>query len=75
VKKSLRGDYGKDKHFASGKLTKVVEKPLRKLTEVDKAGHEKFENDDEMYKTYTTDYGCAVNKETIAKLVWFELVN
>ncbi len=67
-------EYGTDKHFATGKLTKVIEKPLGELTEQDKQGHEKFESDEEMYKTYTKYYGRTADKETLVKLIWFELV-
>ncbi len=64
---------GTDKHFATGKLLKVIEKSLGQFTEEDKKGHEKFENDEEMYKTLTKYYGQTVGKDTIAKIIWFEL--
>jgi hypothetical protein len=67
-------EYGTDIHFATGKLTKIIEKPLGKLTEVDKQGHEKFSSDEEMYTTYTNYYGRAANKDTLVKLIWFELI-
>ena len=65
---------GTDKHFATGKLTKIIEKPLEELTEEDKKGHEMFESDEEMYKTYTMYYKRTVNKNTLVKIIWFELV-
>lgn len=67
-------EYGTDKHFATGKLLKVIEKPLGELSEEDKQGHERFASDEEMYKTYTKYYGRTVDKNTLVKLIWFELI-
>lgn len=67
-------EYGTDIHFATGKLTKVIEKPLGKLTEDHKQGHETISSDEEMYKTYTNYYGRTVDKNTLVKLIWFELI-
>lgn len=64
-----------EKHFATAKLTKVIEKPLGSLNEEDKAGHEKFKDDEEMYRTYTGYYNRAVDKDTIVKIIWFTLIN
>src|SRR5688500_1529974 len=68
-------EYGTNKTFATGKLTKVVEKPLGELTEDDKSGHETFASDQEMYETYTRYYGRAVDKNTLVKLIWFDVIN
>lgn len=67
-------EYGTDKLIAVAKLTKVIEKPLGKLTDEDKEGHEKFETPEKMYETYSKYYGKTVNSETIVKIIWFELM-
>ena len=61
--------------FAEAKLTSVIEKPLGKLTEEDKDGHEKYESDSEMYKTYEGYYNKPVGPETLIKLIKFELLS
>lgn len=67
-------EYGTDRHFATGKLTKVTEKLLGELTIEDKEGHERFESDEEMYRTYTKYYNRSADKDTPVKLIWFELI-
>lgn len=63
-----------NRHFADAKVTIVVEKPLGELTEADKAGHEGFVSNEEMYSTYETYYQQPVGPKTIVKIIWFELV-
>jgi hypothetical protein len=60
--------------FATAKLTKVVQKPMGKLTESDKKGHETFRSNEEMYTTYTKYYGRKVGPETLVKIVRFKLI-
>lgn len=60
--------------FATAKLISVIEKPLGKLTEKDKEGHEKFKNDKEMYKTYEGYYNKPVGPKSVIKLIRFELL-
>ena len=59
--------------FATAAVIKVTEKPLGELSKEDKAGHESFNSDAEMYETYKKYYGPSVGPDTIAKLIWFEL--
>lgn len=66
-------EFGKEKSFARAKITKVVEKAFKDLTAEDKQGHEKFVNDEEMYKTYSDYYKTKVGPETNVKIIWFEL--
>lgn len=61
------------KVFAEAKVISVREKKLGKLEEADFEGHEKFESDEEMYKTYRTYYGDKVGPETVVKIIKFEL--
>jgi hypothetical protein len=63
-----------DKPFAIGKVTKVMEKPLGKLTFEDKKGHEEFSSYQEMYDTYSTYYGRSVGPDTKIKIIWFKLL-
>lgn len=60
--------------FATAKLTSVIEKPLGKLTQKDKEGHEKFASDEEMYKTYEGYYNQPVSPETTIKLIRFKIL-
>jgi hypothetical protein len=66
-------EFGKDQSFGIAIITKVIEKPLGKLTNEDKVGHESFSSDEEMYKTYQTYYNTQVSPETIVKIIWFTL--
>jgi hypothetical protein len=66
-------EFGKEQSFATAKITKVIEKPFKDLTEDDKRGHETFSTDDEMYQTYTGYYNTHVGPDNIVKIIWFEL--
>lgn len=59
--------------FAKAVITKVMEKPLGQLTQDDKSGHEMYETDEDMYKTYSGYYDTKVGPKTFIKLIWFEL--
>lgn len=67
-------EFGKDMSFARAKIIKVREKPFSDLTTADKVGHETFQNDEEMYETYSKYYQTRVGPETNVKIIWFELV-
>lgn len=64
-------EYGTLRHFATAKLTKVIEKTMGTLTPDDKKGHEKFANDEVMFKAYAEYYAKSVDKDTPVKLIWF----
>src|ERR1700722_8296304 len=51
--------------FAKATLTEVREKKMGELKDADFDGHEKFANEEEMYKTYRTYYGDKVGPDTI----------
>jgi hypothetical protein len=59
--------------FAKAVITSVNEVTFKELTEEDWVGHEKFENDEEMYKTYSGYYNQDVNENTLVKIIKFEL--
>lgn len=65
---------GTDKHFATARLTKVIEKPMGQLTEEDKKGHENFNSDKEMYATYLKYYGKPISPDTLVKIIKFKLI-
>lgn len=67
-------EFGKDKSFALAKITKVIEKQFGDLTEADKGGHETFDSDENMYKTYSGYYGVDVDSTTEVKIIWFKLL-
>ena len=60
--------------FTRGKITSVVEKPLGQLTDEDRVGHEKFENEEEMYRTYSEYYNKPVSSKTKIKIVRYQLI-
>lgn len=60
--------------FAKAKILDVWEKPMGKLTNEDKDGHEKFNSDKEMYETYGSYYKRPVDKNTIVKIIKFKLI-
>ena len=59
--------------FAEATLIKVWEKKMGELKEADFDGHEKFANEEEMYKTYRTYYSDKVGPETVVKIIRFQL--
>lgn len=59
--------------FGEAVLTKVREKKMGELEESDFDGHEKFADDEEMYRTYRTYYGDRVGPDTIVKIIKFRL--
>lgn len=67
-------EFGQASPFAKARITKVIEKPFEDLTNEDKKGHEKFNSDKEMYKTYSGYYNTVVGPETVLKILWFELL-
>jgi hypothetical protein len=66
-----RCENGNDEPFAQARITKIIEKPLSSLTEEDWIGHERFATEEEMYATYRTYYGSAVNPNTLVKIIRF----
>ncbi len=60
--------------FAKAKLVDVKETTFEKLTDEDWDGHEKFSSDEEMYKTYSKYYNCRVDKDSLVKIIKFELL-
>ena len=59
--------------FTRAHVTKVVEKPMAELKDEDFEGHEKYDNSEQMYKTYTDYYHRPVGPETLVKIIWFKL--
>lgn len=62
------------KKFADAKIEKITLSSLGNLTDKDWEGHERFENDEEMYKTYKSYYGKEVDSETELKILKFSLI-
>ncbi len=60
--------------FANAKIVNVVEKKFKELNNQDWDGHEKFENMEEMYATYSQYYNREVNENTVVKIIKFELI-
>lgn len=66
---------GSDKRFAYAIITSVIEKKMGELTDEDRKGHEEFEDDKQMYKTYSDYYQKEVNSDTMVKIIRFNLLH
>ena len=60
--------------FAKIKIISVKETTFEYLSTEDKEGHEKFESNDEMYRTYSKYYSMEVKPETELKVIKFMLL-
>src|SRR3989338_6376497 len=61
--------------FATAKIINVIEKPMGQLTQEDKIGHEEFASDKEIYETFKKYYKKPVGRQTIVKIIRFQLIN
>lgn len=61
--------------FTVGELIQVTEKAFKDLTNDDWQGHEKFNNEKEMYDSYSKFYNRDVTPETLVKIIHFKLIN
>ncbi len=62
------------KEFAQAIVTSAKETLFKDLTEKDWEGHEKFNSDEEMYKTFSKYYNYKVTPESKVKLIHFKLI-
>ncbi len=62
------------KEFAKSKVINISEKEFGALTMEDKNGHEKFNSDKQMYKTYSGYYQREITPKTKVKIIRFELI-
>lgn len=60
--------------FAKAKAIDVKETTFENLTEDDKEGHERYSNDEEMYKVFSKLYNMNVTPKTELKIIKFELI-
>lgn len=60
--------------FARAKLTRVIEKPFGELTDEEKEGHEEYESEEELFKTFSGYYDRPVDKETVFKIAKYQLL-
>lgn len=67
-------EFGKEESFAKAKITQVIAKKFGDLSPEDKSGHEDYESDEEMYKTFSGYYNTEVNADTELKIIHFKLV-
>lgn len=61
--------------FAKAELIDVYEKRMEDLNADDFDGHEKYSNQEEMYKTYRLYYGDKVGPDTPVKIIHFKLIS
>lgn len=60
--------------FVSAKLTRVIEKAFKDLTEEEKEGHEKYIEAEEVFKNFSMYYGKKVDENTTFKVIHFSLL-
>ncbi len=60
--------------FAKAELINVREKKFSKITDEDFVGHKKYKSEEKMYESFRRYYGDKVNKDTIVKIINFELI-
>lgn len=60
--------------FAIAQIVSVRETILGLLTKEDRAGHETYTSDSEMFKQYERYYNRPVDKNTIVKIVKFRIL-
>ena len=63
-----------DKEFAKAKIVGIRETTFNELNDEDWDGHEKFESEKEMYKIYSGYYNQEVDKNSIVKVIKFEII-
>lgn len=66
-------DRGTGQRFATAELVKVIEKPIKDLTQEDQAGHEKYVSVQEICETFSGYYKQAVTPDDKMKIIWFKL--
>ena len=65
---------GTGDEFARAKIIKIREKEFKNVDEADFGGHEKYNDNDEMFKTYKGYYGDKLTWETPVKIIKFVLI-
>ena len=68
-------EHGTHRHFATVLCTRVVEKPLNKLSVEDKRGHETYETDEEMYQMFSKYYDRPIGPDSIVKIIWYVITD
>jgi len=63
-----------EEEFARARLIDVKEKAFAELEDKDWKGHEKFNSEEEMYKTYSKYYKKEITPKTKLKIIKFELI-
>jgi len=61
------------KKFAEAEIIKVREKKLGEVEENDFEGHERYEDNNEMLRTYKRYYGERADWNTVVKIIEFKL--
>ncbi len=63
------------RRFAEARVRRVKETTFGRLSEEDREGHESFDSEREMYRTYRRYYGIDVGPDTRVKVIKFELLD
>ncbi|MBP7741588.1 MAG: ASCH domain-containing protein [Candidatus Pacebacteria bacterium] len=60
--------------FGTATITSLHTRTLGTLTDTDWEGHERFQSEEEMYKTYRMYYGEKVTQDTEVKILSFKFI-
>lgn len=63
-----------NKDFGRAQIMEKCNKKFANLTDQDREGHEKFENEDEMYKFYSDYYKIPVDEKTEVTIIKFQII-
>lgn len=66
--------YQGGKEFAQAEVLEVIFSKLGNLNPAEKAGHEQYDSEQAMYKTFSKFYNMTVNSETEVKIIKFKLL-
>lgn len=61
--------------FGKAIVLEAYDKELGQLVEADFVGHEKYENEEQMYASFREFYGDQVTPETVVRIVRFKMLS
>jgi hypothetical protein len=68
-------NYDSGKQFANAEITRIREKRLGDVTEVDfEEGHERYKGQEDMLAHYRSYYGDKVDSDSVIKIIKFKLL-
>lgn len=62
-----------NKQFTQAIITEVKEKTFAEMTDDDWEGHERYEDENDLYQSFSKYYNKKVDKYTVVKIIKFKL--